>query len=478
MPDSVSHPLRVFLCHSSGDKPAVRELYQKLNAEGWIDVWLDEEKLLPGQDWDYEIEKALDSSDAVIVSLSIGSISKEGYVQRELRFVLDLALEKPEGTIFILPVRLEECERPRRLRSIQGIDYFPPERREWAYARLRRSLEIRAQGLGITTGKPESIPEQTRQNESRAEVKPSLEEAGSVYRITTEEITNLPRVNTTSEPQAEQTQASKPPRGPTNSLNTNQGQRRNWEGVEYCLIPAGEFLMGSDQSYVDRFLKSLANISNESPRHTLSIPYDYWMMRFPVTNEQYFAFTNAVSRKHPLKDWSLKRSHPVVSISWFTARDYIKWLNNIQGSSLPKGYVFRLPTEAEWEKAARGPNSFEWPWGNEFDLSKCNSSQDNKGDTTPVGSYSPQGDSPYGCADMAGNIFEWTNSLKKGYPYNPKDGRENAEILISAISGRVTRGGSFHSDRWKTRCAVRFNYDARDFNKEIGFRLVIAPPLS
>ena len=67
MPDPASRPLRIFLCHSSSDKPTVRELYQKLNAEGWMDVWLDEEKLLPGQDWDYEIDRALDKSDAVIV---------------------------------------------------------------------------------------------------------------------------------------------------------------------------------------------------------------------------------------------------------------------------------------------------------------------------------------------------------------------------------------------------------------------------
>src|SRR5574342_77027 len=158
MPDSASRPLRVFLCHSSNDKPTVRELYQKLSAEGWIDVWLDEEKLLPGQDWDYEIERALDNSDAVIVTLSTGSVSKEGYIQKELRFALDIALEKPDGTIFILPLRLDDCERPRRLRTIQGVDYFPPERREGAYARLRRSLELRASALGILTETAKSTP--------------------------------------------------------------------------------------------------------------------------------------------------------------------------------------------------------------------------------------------------------------------------------------------------------------------------------
>ena len=135
--------LRVFLCHASQDKPIVRELYQRLLAEGWIDPWLDEEKLLPGQDWDMEIEKAVEAADAVIVCLSNRSVSKEGYIQRELKFVLDIALEKPEGTIFVVPLRLDDCELPRRLRSWQFVDYFPAERRKPSYQRLIQSLKLR-----------------------------------------------------------------------------------------------------------------------------------------------------------------------------------------------------------------------------------------------------------------------------------------------------------------------------------------------
>ena len=95
----MNRPLRVFLCHSSNDKPAVRELYQKLRAEPWIQPWLDEEELYPGQDWNMEIEKAVEAADAIIVCLTKNSINKEGYVQRELRIVLDFADYKPEGTI-------------------------------------------------------------------------------------------------------------------------------------------------------------------------------------------------------------------------------------------------------------------------------------------------------------------------------------------------------------------------------------------
>jgi len=135
--------LRVFLCHASQDKPVVRELYKRFLAEGWVDPWLDEERLLPGQDWDFEIEKAVEAADAVIVCLSSNSVSKEGYIQRELRFVLDIALEKPEGTIFVVPLRLDDCELPRRLRAWHYVDYFPVDQQNSAYERLLQSLEVR-----------------------------------------------------------------------------------------------------------------------------------------------------------------------------------------------------------------------------------------------------------------------------------------------------------------------------------------------
>jgi hypothetical protein len=107
--------LRVFLCHASQDKPIVRELYQRLLAENWIDPWLDKEKLLPGQDWELEIEKSVETADVVIVCLSKISIKKEGYFQKEIKKILDVADEKPEGTIFVVPLRLDDCQVPRRL---------------------------------------------------------------------------------------------------------------------------------------------------------------------------------------------------------------------------------------------------------------------------------------------------------------------------------------------------------------------------
>jgi hypothetical protein len=127
----------------------VRELYRRLDAEGWIDAWLDEEKLFPGMDWNLEIEKAVAAADVILVCLSNKSITKEGYVQRELRIALDLASYKPEGTLFLIPVRLEECEPPHRLKGWQYADYFPPAERDIAYRRLLASLHHRAKSLNI-----------------------------------------------------------------------------------------------------------------------------------------------------------------------------------------------------------------------------------------------------------------------------------------------------------------------------------------
>ena len=130
--------LAVFLCHSSNDKPKARELFQRLRKDGF-NPWLDEMSLLPGQDWQYEIPKAVRESDIVIVCLSKASINKTGYVQKEIKYALDVADEQPEGTIFIIPLRLEECEVPIRLRKWHWVSLFTDD----GYDSLIRSLKAR-----------------------------------------------------------------------------------------------------------------------------------------------------------------------------------------------------------------------------------------------------------------------------------------------------------------------------------------------
>lgn len=141
-----TRPLRVFLCHSSGDKPAVRKLYRRLRDDN-IQSWLDEEDLLPGQDWAVEIPKAVRAADIVLVCLSQGSTTKTGYVQKEIKHALDVADEQPEENIFIIPVKLEECEVPNRLSRWQWVNLFE----ERGYERLMLALNARANEIAAQT---------------------------------------------------------------------------------------------------------------------------------------------------------------------------------------------------------------------------------------------------------------------------------------------------------------------------------------
>lgn len=424
--------LRIFLCHSVADKPAVRELHQRLRADGF-GPWLDEEDLLPGQDWQYEIPKAVRQSDVVIVCLSRGSINKAGYVQKEIKFALDVADEQPQGTIFLIPLKLEECEVPERLSRWQWVNLFSPD----GYERLVRALQVRAASLARS-------------------VSPTQLSAAPFFETNSEVVAN--RVATTTiTPMIVPRDVKR--ESPTANMQT-------WGGVEFIRIPAGNFLMGSKDD--NRFSRD-----DEKPQHTVEIPYDYWLARYPVTNEQFAKFAKEAAYKFgPEKNLKKKANHPVINVSWLDAMDYCKWLNSVVVNDIRVAKaILRLPTEAEWEKAARGEYGNEWPWGNDFDQNKCNSAEGTKVGTTPVDAYSPQGDSPYGVADMAGNVWEWCYSIYKPYPYAAGDGREDE----AAAGMRVLRGGSFFSDQWYARCACRYPYDLVNRHVSFGFRVVISP---
>jgi formylglycine-generating enzyme required for sulfatase activity len=442
---TTNRPLRVFLCHSSHDKPAVRELYQQLRAEPWIQPWLDEEELYPGQDWNFEIERAVEAADVIIVCLSKGSTTKEGYVQREIRIALDYADYKPEGTLYIVPIRLEECEPPRRLRTWQYADYFAGQR-ERGFQRLLVSLKRRAGALELKF-ETSSFEVIALQEEQKSRLPKSVEK---------EETEKGPVIETPKPVSAGRTASPSYEKKLTLS-----------NGMELMRVPAGKFLMGSKADH------KMAP-DDEKPQHHVDIPYDYWMARFPVTNELYDAYIKSKGIKHPVSGWEKKKNHPVVNVSWSDAMAYCQWLNDPLKSKLPSSVVLRLPTEAEWEKAARGGDGREYPWGNEFDKNKCNTMEGGKGGTTPVGLYSPGGDSSCGCADMAGNVWEWTHSLMKKYPYKATDGCENEK----APGTRVLRGGSFYSYGWGARCACRGVILVDYSFVSSGFRVVASPVLS
>lgn len=221
---------------------------------------------------------------------------------------------------------------------------------------------------------------------------------------------------------------------------------------DWITIPAGAFLMGSDK------FRDKQAIDVETPQHQLTLPA-YSITRMLVTNAQYKLFVD--STKHtPPQHWNNgripagKENHPVVYVSWRDAQAFCRWAG------------VRLPTEAEWEKAARGPDKRIWPWGNESPTDRRCNFNGNVGDTTPVGRY-PDGASPFGVLDMAGNVWEWTSSLYKPYPYDLEDGRE-APTLGST---RTVRGGSWSNRANLVRCAYRRG-DFPDYWQDyLGFRV-------
>lgn len=269
------------------------------------------------------------------------------------------------------------------------------------------------------------------------------------------------------------------------------GDDRNFD--ELIEIPAGPFLMGDDDEDGDA-----------RPQHELTLP-TYKIGKYLVTNQQFAAFMEAdgyTARKWWLTNgwqyrqqeyWSEPRcwqdprfkaaNQPVVGVSWYEAMAYCAWrTEQLATMSEPPGtrMVMRLPTEAEWEKAARGPAGLIYPWGDELDETKCNTSASQIGETSSVGMY-PTGASPYGCLDMAGNVWEWTTSLwgkefgkpSFKYPYEAMDGRENLDAGTDVR--RVVRGGSWDDYRNFARCAGRYRNSPgyRYFSR--GFRVVVAP---
>ncbi|MCK6625115.1 MAG: SUMF1/EgtB/PvdO family nonheme iron enzyme [Anaerolineae bacterium] len=435
---TASSPLRVFLCHTAADKPAVRDLYHRLRADGF-EPWLDEEDLLPGQKWQKEIPKAVAASDVVIVCLSQAALTRAGYVQEEIKFALDVADQQPENSIFLIPLRLEECDVPHRLQGLHWVNLFD----EKGYGRLVRGLRLKAEAKA----------------KAKEEIKPAVEETPA-----------RPKAKTSGD-----AYVSPIIQSPTPDPQPPTPDRLPFE-PEMILISAGEFLMGSDPK------KDKQAQEEEQPQHTLYLP-DYYMAKTPVTNVQYAAFVQATGHHAPQvnENWAKpynwngqtppqgKENHPVVVVSWDDAAAYCRWLAGATGKP------YRLPTEAEWEKGARGTDGRIYPWGNQWDAQRCNSSEGGQGGTTPVDAY-PAGASPYGLLDMAGNVWEWCSTVwqEKAYPFQVQDEWTKAYLDRTNVL-RVLRGGAFSLDGDYARCAIRFKGDPDSRGYFVGFRAVVSP---
>jgi formylglycine-generating enzyme required for sulfatase activity len=252
------------------------------------------------------------------------------------------------------------------------------------------------------------------------------------------------------------------------------------------LVPSGPFTMGRPPGllYVIREYVINQKINfpgpwmlawNESPAHVVNLPA-FFVGRTLVTRAEYMEFVQSDGYQNPTfwtkAGWSWRVSNarecpdlwddahyadpefPVIGVAWFEAIAYAHWAG------------LRLLTEAEWEKAGRGTDERHFPWGNTFDESLCNTREGGVGGLTRVGTYSPQGDSPYGIADLSGNVWEWTNSIYEPYPYSADDGREDLEDGDL----RVLRGGSWIWIRNNARLVGRGNDAPGYASHNLGFR--------
>jgi formylglycine-generating enzyme required for sulfatase activity len=309
------------------------------------------------------------------------------------------------------------------------------------------------------------------------------------------------------------------------------------ERMGFCLVSAGPFWMGSEE------------YGDEKPfRLNECLDYDYWISRYPVTNAQFKAFVQSGGYKeerywkvaqaadlwdqgkvkHGIYNFDKKGkwkrikeievegpedygepfnlpNHPVVGITWYEALAFTLWLSERIEDKIPHGYEIHFPSEAEWEKAARGgvkipanptisrcdtwtkesrlidnpiPKRY-YPWNNdEADPNRANYIETRIGTTSAAGCF-PGGTSPYGVLDMSGNVWEWTRSLwgedwkkpKFKYPYL-KDDRENLEAGKDIL--RMLRGGSFNNNERNVRCANRNRNNPDNRNRNIGFRVVVS----
>ena len=246
-------------------------------------------------------------------------------------------------------------------------------------------------------------------------------------------------------------------------------------------IPAGTFWMGS------RSRERLA-YDSEKPRHRVTLPR-YYLARYPVTVAQFRAFVEGSGHK-PADARCLEGlpTRPVVYVDWHDAMAYCHWLTaQLRGwSHTPallapllrqEGWRVILPSEAEWEHAARGSDGRVYPWGNDRDPQLANYDDTGIGTTSAVGCF-PGGASPYGVEEMSGNVWEWTRSLWGDYPYpSERIARLTREDLQAAEdASRVLRGGAFWPVHQGVRCARRGRSVARFVDDYIGFRVALAGP--
>lgn len=417
---------RIFISHSHQDDDLVHRLQEDLRREGMA-VWLDHESLLPGaDDWQSKIRESIERSTTMIYVASEAA-ARSIYVTHEIGFA------RGEGKIII----------PFWIRGEKWSDCAPLGHFLTQY--------IDGRGAAYSVGL-------RRLMDLLISVPPSISAASA----------------------APAALARAPLPGLPARLASHGYYGVNSRGVPAILPPlvsvaAGPFIMGSSER------DALAD-KDEKPQQRVDVAA-FQIARYPVTVAEYALAVRAGATREPPPvekvSWERQRQrsdHPVVCVSWQDATEYTAWLRAATGED-----GWRLPTEAEWEKAARWDAqrgvSHLYPWGDSFDNDRCNTSESGIKTTTPIGSYPVSdpfrsGASPCGAEDMAGNVWEWTDSLYKPYPYSDKQSSADKD----PVNERTMRGGSWFYPAWIARAACRLEERPDFVCDDVGFRLILAKP--
>jgi formylglycine-generating enzyme required for sulfatase activity len=432
--------IQIFLAHASEDKPAVLTLYNRLKQAGYK-PWLDKKDLIPGQIWRDEIPKAIKASQIFLACLSGKSANKQGYIQRELRIALDTLGEMLPGTIFFIPMRLEECEIPDlrlaevglNLRDIHRLDYWEED----GFEQLERAIGYQFK----------LEPEEPKQ-------------LLSVFNF------EIVRVNAKGEQIKKESKQSQYFREDLGNDIT----------LEMVAIPGGTFLMGTEDEEIERLVKkfNLDGFRWERPQHRVTVS-SFYMGRYPITQSQWkaIAATAKIDIDLETNPSNFKGDElPVEQVNWYDAIEFCARLSKLTGRE------YRLPSEAEWEYACRAGTTTPFYFGETItgELANYRASETYAGEakgeyreeTTPVGQFPPNA---FGLYDMHGNVWEWcADTWHDNYDGAPTDGSvwtENGNDNRSPL-----RGGSWYFYPNDCRSAFRSLNLRRDFISLNGFRVV------
>jgi formylglycine-generating enzyme required for sulfatase activity len=406
-------PKRVFISHAHEDADFAHRLAVDLRSHGWR-PWIAPDSILPGEKWTAAINRALEECGVFVLVLTPAAVHSD-WVITETSSAIELQHQRK---MRFIPLEVAHCQVPPLWDVYQRLPFA---------GRYEDGLAALLALMG--TGPTSRVPLITRPRSLWLAIGGLIGLVAVIVAVLMVTPKPTPPPGETDVPVVTMT----PP-------------------VDMVWVPGGEFTMGSDG---DPFASA-----NEKPQHRVYVE-GFWISRTEVTNAQYARCVKAATCTAPNnQDYNRPEfaNRPVADVSWHDADAYARWAGG------------RLPTEAEWEKACRRTDARIYPWGGETPTDKLLKYNDpGGGTTTDVGSY-PQGASPYGLLDMAGNVWEWTSSELRDYPYQADDGRE-----VPNAAGRVLRGGAFYDVAANVRCAVRIADSFGNPYKGFGFRVVTSP---